>query len=50
MPTKKLCKNCSIDISHRHPNSKFCSKSCKDKYKYTSGAITTASQYKKISG
>jgi len=29
---KRKCKGCNKDISHKHPNAKFHSKKCKDKY------------------
>lgn len=29
---KRKCKGCSKDISHKHPNAKFHSKECKDRY------------------
>ena len=28
----RKCKNCGRDISHKHPNAKFHSTKCKDKY------------------
>lgn len=30
--TKRECKECTIDISHMHPNAKFHSTACKDSY------------------
>ena len=29
---KRKCKGCGRDISHKHPNAKFCSPRCKDKF------------------
>ena len=28
----KKCKGCDKDISHKHPNAKFCKSKCKDNY------------------
>lgn len=28
----RICKQCQKDISHKHPNAKFCSSQCKDRY------------------
>jgi len=28
----RICKGCSVDISHKHPNAKFHNSSCKDGY------------------
>ncbi len=33
--TKRRCKHCDKDISHKHPNAKFCNSHCKDKYHNT---------------
>ena len=29
---KRKCKGCSMDISHKHPNAKFHSLKCKDRW------------------
>ena len=29
---KRICKGCSADISHKHPNAKFHNQQCKDLY------------------
>ena len=29
---KRKCKGCGVDISHKHPNAKFHSRLCKDRY------------------
>jgi hypothetical protein len=29
---KRKCKGCNKDISHKHPNAKFCKSRCKDKF------------------
>lgn len=50
--TVKL-KNCVVYNTEFKPKSgvhKFCSEECKGKYQYTSGRVTTESQYEEISG
>lgn len=47
---KKHCLVCQTNFTARSGIHKFCSSSCKDKHKYLSGAETTETQYKKISG
>ena len=46
----KSCKNCSLQFTPVSVKQVFCSKTCKGKFKYTSGSVTTTSQYEKISG
>ena len=46
-------KNCAVCGAEFKPFSgahKFCSETCKGKWKYITGSVTTASQYKLISG
>lgn len=46
----KLCCVCQTPYLPRSGINKFCSPSCKGKWKYLSGAETTEKQYEKISG
>lgn len=46
-------RTCLVCQTQFHPNSgahRFCSETCKGKWKYLSGQVTTESQYKHISG
>lgn len=47
---QKPCVVCSTLFTPSSGVHKFCSESCKGKWKYLSGHVTTHSQYKKISG
>lgn len=44
------CKSCSVLFTPVSSVHKFCSSSCKGKWKYTCEAVTTKGQYEKISG
>ena len=46
----KLCGVCSTEFTPKSGAHKFCSEQCKGKWKYISGAMTTESQYRSISG
>jgi hypothetical protein len=46
----KECVVCNTKFKPRSGVHKFCSEECKGKYQYTSGRVTTESQYKEISG
>lgn len=47
---KKNCKVCSKEFIPKSGVNKFCSETCRGKWKYLSGHTTTESQYKLISG
>ncbi len=46
----KSCVVCGTLFKPRSGINKFCSTSCKGKWKYITGEVTTESQYRKISG
>ena len=46
----KICPVCGAEFTPKSGAHKFCSEPCKGKWKYLSGAMTTESQYKEISG
>lgn len=46
----KKCGVCAADFIPKSGAHKFCSESCKGKWQYISGRVTTESQYKLISG
>jgi hypothetical protein len=46
----KLCPVCNTQFKPNSGVHKFCSTSCKDKWKYISGSCNTETQYKNISG
>lgn len=47
---EKPCVVCKSLFKPKSGVNKFCSESCKGKWKYITGQVTTDSQYKKISG
>jgi hypothetical protein len=47
---EKACAVCGATFTPHSGVHKFCSPECKGKWKYTSGKITTESQYRDISG
>jgi hypothetical protein len=46
----KPCAVCGTEFKPRSGYNRFCSDTCKGKWKYLSGQVTTETQYKKISG
>lgn len=44
------CANCGSAFQKKRLNHKFCSSTCKGKYKYLCNKVTTEKQYQKISG
>jgi len=47
---RKICSVCNTEFTPRSGVHKFCSESCKGKWKYICGNETTQSQYQRISG
>ena len=47
---EKQCVVCGTDFKPKSGIHKFCSVTCKGKWKYITGRVTTESQYKEISG
>lgn len=46
----KECPVCKQEFTPKSGAHKFCSDSCKGRWKYVNGSVTTGSQYKQISG
>lgn len=50
MFNEKACAVCGTSFQPKSGAHKFCGAICKDRWKYISGAVSTESQYRKISG
>ena len=47
---QKNCLVCNKEFTPKSGSHKFCSEQCKGKWQYSSGRVSTESQYKEISG